>query len=97
MLVIGTSVSSKPGHRPSNMCRLTTPCSWETPLARCAEAQAHDGHVEDARLAAGVVLGAEREQPLDRDAVDGVVAAEVDLDLVGVEAVDAGGHRACAW
>ena len=32
--VIGTSRSSKPGQSPSNMCRLTSPCSCETPLAR---------------------------------------------------------------
>ena len=34
--LIGTSASSKAGHRPLNMPRLTWPCSWETPLARCA-------------------------------------------------------------
>ena len=34
--VIGTSASSKAGHRPLNMPRLTSPCSWETPLARWA-------------------------------------------------------------
>ena len=26
--VIGTSASSKPGHRPANISRLTSPCSW---------------------------------------------------------------------
>ena len=33
---IGTSASSKAGHRPLNMPRLTSPCSTETPLARWA-------------------------------------------------------------
>lgn len=33
---IGTSGASKPGQRPSNIPRLTAPCSWDTPLARCA-------------------------------------------------------------
>ena len=33
---IGTSASSKAGHRPLNMPRLTSPCSFETPLARWA-------------------------------------------------------------
>ena len=75
------------------MPRLTSPCSCETPLARCDEPEAHDGHVEDARVAALVVLGAEREDPLDRDAGAGVVAAEVLRDQVAGEAVDAGRDR----
>ena len=33
---IGTSASSKAGHSPLNMPRLTSPCSSETPLARWA-------------------------------------------------------------
>ena len=33
---IGTSLVSKPGHRPANMARLTSPCSLETPLTRWA-------------------------------------------------------------
>ncbi len=33
---IGTSASSKAGHRPPNISRLTWPCSCETPLARWA-------------------------------------------------------------
>ena len=33
---IGTSASSKAGHRPLNMPRLTSPCSCDTPLARWA-------------------------------------------------------------
>ena len=33
---IGTSASSKAGHRPLNISRLTWPCSRETPLARWA-------------------------------------------------------------
>ena len=33
---IGTSASSKAGHRPLNISRLTWPCSSETPLARWA-------------------------------------------------------------
>ena len=30
---IGTSCGSKPGYRPLNICRLTSPCSLDTPLA----------------------------------------------------------------
>ena len=41
------------------------------------EAEAHHRHVEDAGLAAVVVLGAEREDPVDRDARRRRVAAEV--------------------
>ncbi|SLH34752.1 Uncharacterised protein [Mycobacteroides abscessus subsp. abscessus] len=33
---IGTSSASKPGESGANMPRLTSPCSRETPLARCA-------------------------------------------------------------
>ena len=54
-----------------------------------AEPQAHDRHVEHGRVAALVVLGAEREDPLDRDAGAGVVAAEVLRDQLAREAVDA--------
>ena len=57
-----------------------------------AQAQPHDGHVEDAGLAARVVLGAEREEAVDRHALDGLLAAEVQPHQLGVEAVDAGGH-----
>ena len=57
------------------------------------ETQAHDGHVEDAGLAALVVLGAEGEQSVDGHAGDGAGAAEEEVDLGRVEAVDAGGHR----
>ena len=57
------------------------------------EAQAHDGHVEHAGRAALVGLGAELQQPLDGHALEGLGAAEVELDERGVEAVDAGGHR----
>ena len=39
--------------------------------------QPHDRHVEHRRVAAGVVLGAEREDPLDRHAGAVAVAAEV--------------------
>ena len=57
-----------------------------------AQPQAHHGHVEHAGLAARVVLGAEGEQPVDRHALDGAVAAEVPGDQVGLEPVDAGRH-----
>ena len=90
---MGTSAGSKPGHSPSNISRLTTPCSWETPLARPGQAQTHDGHVEHARRSAGIGLGAEGEQPLDRHALEGLGAAEVPLDDRGVEAVDPGRDR----
>ena len=33
---IGTSAASKPGHRSLNIPRLTMPCSFATPLRRCA-------------------------------------------------------------
>ena len=57
------------------------------------EPQAHDRHVEDAGRPALVGLGPELQQPLDRDALEGLGAPEVELDERGVEAVDAGGHR----
>ena len=43
---IGTSSTGTSGHRPLNISRLTSPCSWATPLAAAGEAQPHDGHVE---------------------------------------------------
>ena len=55
--------------------------------------EAHHRHVEDRRVAAGVVLGAEREQLLDRYAGRGAVLAEVLLDQGAREPVDAGRHR----
>ena len=61
------------------------------------EPEAHHGHVEHGRVAAVVVLGAERQDPVDRDTGAGVVAAEVLRDEVAREAVDAGRDRACAW
>ena len=61
------------------------------------EPEAHHRHVEHGRVAAVVVLGAEGEDPLDRDAGAGVVAAEVLLDQVAREAVDAGRAPGCAW
>ena len=57
------------------------------------EAEAHDGHVEDRRVAGLEVLGAERQDLVDRDAGAGVVAAEVLRDQVAREAVDAGRDR----
>ena len=57
------------------------------------EPEAHHRHVEHRRVAALVVLRPQGEDPLDRHAVAGVVAAEVLLDQVAGEAVDAGRHR----
>ena len=90
--LIGTSASSKAGHRPSNISRLTWPCSSETPLARCGEPEAHHGHVEDARVAALVVLGAEGQHVLDGYAGRRAGLAEVLLDQLAREPVDAGRH-----
>ena len=53
------------------------------------EAQPHDGHVEDVRVAALVVLGAERRDPFGGDAGPGVVTAEVLQHEVTTEPVDA--------
>ena len=57
------------------------------------EPEAHHRHVEHGRVAALVVLRAERQDPLDRDAGAGVLAAEVLRDQVPREPVDAGRHR----
>ncbi len=57
------------------------------------EPEAHHRHVEHGRVAAVVLLGAEGQDPVDRDAVAGVVAAEVLRDEVEREAVDAGRDR----
>ena len=57
------------------------------------EAQAHDRHVEHARVAAVVRLGAERQDRVDRDRGHRVVAAEVLLDELAREPVDPGRHR----
>ena len=61
------------------------------------EAEAHHGHVEDRGVAAVVVLGAEGEDPLDRDARGGAGVAEVLLDEGPREAVDAGRAPGCGW
>ena len=58
-----------------------------------AEAEAHHGHVEDRRVAAVVVLGAEGEDPLDRHARERAGRAEVLLDQLAREPVDAGRDR----
>ena len=57
------------------------------------EPEAHHGHVEDRGVAALVVLGAEGEDPVDRDAGHRRGAAEVLLDQLAREPVDAGRHR----
>jgi len=59
--------------------------------------QAHDRHVEHGRVAALEVLGAEREDALDRNTGGGVVAAEVLGDEVQREPVDARRAPGCAW
>ena len=94
---IGTSASSKAGHRPLNMPRLTWPCSCETPLARCASRKPITAMLKTDGVAALVVLGAEREDPLDRDAGGRAGLAEVLLDQRPREAVDAGRAPGCAW
>ena len=57
------------------------------------EPEPHHGHVEHARVAALVVLGAEREDLVGRDTLRGAVPAEVLRDQVAREPVDAGRHR----
>ena len=91
--VIGTSSVSKPGHSPLNMPRLTSPCSLATPLARWARRRPMTAMLKTVGVAAVVGLRAEREHPVDGDAGTGVVAAEVLLDELAREAVDARGHR----
>ena len=54
--LIGTSVGSKPGHRPANMLPADVAVQLGDAVGPLAEPQAHVGHVEDRR----VVLGAER-------------------------------------
>ncbi len=55
--------------------------------------QTHDGHVEDRRVAVLEVLGAERQDPVDRDAFAEHVRREVLLDQLDREAVDTGRDR----
>ena len=78
--VIGTSASSKAGHRPWNISRLTWPCSWETPLARWARRKPITAMLNTAGSPPVVVLGAEREDPVDRYAGERAGRAEVLLD-----------------
>ena len=82
---IGTSLSSKPGHRSLNMPRLTCPCSSADAVGPLPQPQAHVRHVE----LGGVLLGTEREQLVQRDPE----AGEVALDERLREAVDARRHR----
>ncbi len=57
------------------------------------EPEAHHGHVEHAAVAAGVVLGAEAQDPVGGDAGHGALRAEVLLHQLAREPVDARGHR----
>ena len=57
------------------------------------QAEAHHRHVEHRRVATVVVLGAEREDPLDGDAGGRAGLAEVLLDQRAREPVDARRHR----
>lgn len=54
------------------------------------EAQAHHGHVEEVRFAAGIGLHAQPQDALDVDAREFGCGAEVVGDQLAVEAVDAG-------
>ena len=63
--VIGTSGASKPGHSPANMLAADLAVQLGDAVGALGQAQAHDGHVEDAGVAALVVLGAEREERVD--------------------------------
>ena len=86
---IGTSRSSKPGHRSLNMPRLTCAVQLADAVGPLAEPQAHVGHVELRR----VLLGAQRQQLVQRHAE----AGEVPLDERLREAVDAGRAPGCGW
>ena len=86
---IGTSASSNAGHRPLNISRLTWPCSSETPLARCEIRKPITAMLKTARVAALVVLGAEGQHVLDGYAGGRAGLAEVLLDELAREPVDA--------
>ena len=53
------------GHRPANMLAADVAVQLRDAVGALGEAQAHDGHVEHGRVAALVVLGAEREDLVD--------------------------------
>ncbi len=91
--VIGTSDGSKLGHRPANIPRLTTPCSLDTPFARWASRRPMIAMLKTRRVAALEVLGAERQDPVDRYAVAEHVGREVLLDQLDREPVDTGRDR----
>ncbi len=60
------------------------------PVGALGEPEAHHGHVEEVRFAAGIGLHAEPEDAFDVDAREFGVGAEVAGDQLAVEAVDAG-------
>ena len=87
---IGTSAVSNPPHRPPNISRLTRAVQPADAVDALREAHPHHGHVEHGAVAAGVVLGAEREDALQRHLRGLVRAAEVPGDQLAGEPVDAG-------
>ena len=90
--VIGTSSASKPGQRSPNIRRLTSPCSFETPLARCASRRPITAMLNALVAGSRAGLGAEGEHVGRVDARE-QRAGEVALDEGAVEPVDARGNR----
>ena len=90
--VIGVSSVGTSGQRSLNISRLTSPCSLATALERARQPQAHHRHVE---ALVGLVAGPvpELHELVDADAHLAGPRAEVALDQLAGEAVDAGRHR----
>ena len=88
--VIGTSSTGSPGQSGANIARATLAVQAADAVHARRHADAERGHVEDARIAAG--LGSERQQALQRQPGRDAARAEVARHQVVREAVDAGGH-----
>ena len=82
---IGTSSSSKPGHRSANMPRLTWPCSWLTPLARWPSRRPMWAMLN--------LVGSSSAPSASSSSSGHAEAGEVALDERLREPVDAGRHR----
>ena len=91
--VIGRSSASKLRPEPAEHAAADHAVQLGDAVGALREPEAHHRHVEHRRVAALEVLRAERQDPVDRDAVAGVLAAEVLRDQVLREPVDAGRHR----
>ncbi|CAM5253664.1 hypothetical protein SBADM41S_06437 [Streptomyces badius] len=85
----GVEARPEPGeHLPADR-----PVQGGDAVGALGEPEAHHRHVEQLRFAAGVGLGAERQDLLDGDAGQFALGAEVAGDERPVETVYAGGHR----